>query len=113
LETKIKNLISAIESKPEKKQDVLIYKAILGFVYKDIGRINVYTEEISNGEKYFLLAIKLLEDDQMSPVIATVYLDNLNQLGLLWSARSNSEESKKYLNMAEVFYKEYKGQDPK
>jgi KIF-binding protein len=89
---------------------VLIFKAILGFVYKDIGKINVFTEEISNGEKYFTLAIKLLEGDKMDPAIATAYLDNLNQLGLLWSARSNNEESKKYLTVADEIYIEFKGE---
>ena len=104
LEIKLEKIIS--ETKDEK--DLLVFKAILGYVLKDIGRINSFVEETDPAVAYLNKSLDLLESSQLKPEVIICYADTLNQLGILWSKLEDNGKSKQYLIKSEQLANEFK-----
>lgn len=104
----LKNVLIEFSNTDNDTDDSRIYKYILGFIYKDTGRICVWTEDLTTGERYLLNCINLLEPYKLHPECVNAYLGALNQIGILWSNRQNAEKSMKYLSESEDLYKEFK-----
>jgi len=109
MQNNLKNVLStlAAEDNPD-EHDVLIYKAILGFILKELGRISIFVDELKTGENYLTESTTVFEEFKMEPVGIIAYIDALNNLGILWSNRNNAENAKKYLDQAEVAYNDFK-----
>lgn len=103
------NILNIIQDIPSDADTLKVYASILSHVLKEIGRIYTFTEELSNGEKYFKKALERIgESDKHEPMFITVYLDTLNQLSILWSQRENMEQSKQFLEQAEQSYRTFR-----
>lgn len=102
------NLKNVLNDWPEESDERRTYSYILGYIYKDTGRICVWTEELAAGEEYLKKCLELLEPWKRQPECVNAYLGALNQIGILWSNRQNVKESQKYLSQAEDLYKEFK-----
>lgn len=87
-------------------EDINKYKFILGFVYKDLGRNYIGTEEFQEGEKYFKLGLDVLKEFRLKPEAVIAYLECLNELGL-WGLRNDAASAIEYLNEAEILYDEF------
>lgn len=105
LQNNLKNVL--IDADPESEESRTI-TYILGYIYKDTGRICVWTEELAAGEEYLKKCVFLLEPWKMQPECVNAYIGALNQIGILWSNRQNAKESQKYLSQAEELYKQFK-----
>lgn len=85
-----------------------LYTYILGFVYKDTGRICVWTEELATGEKHLQACIDLLEPYKLNPECVNAYVGAMNQMGILWSIRQDATKSRVFLDIAEQTYIDFK-----
>lgn len=108
LQNNLKNLLNDLPAVEEgdESRDLLVY--ILGFIYKDTGRICVFTEELSSGENYLMKCVELLEPYKMNPECVNAYLGALNQIGVLWSNRNDAPKSREYLEQSETLYNDFK-----
>ncbi|XP_076463458.1 KIF-binding protein-like [Babylonia areolata] len=66
------------------------------------------TDETSAGEECLLKVLESLEEMKMEDGAVSIYLHALNNLGVLWSARSRHDKAKDYLDQAENLFHEYK-----
>ncbi|GLV31337.1 uncharacterized protein CBL_11068 [Carabus blaptoides fortunei] len=82
--------------------------AMLGAVWYYLGMISVDTEELSTGEIQLNKSISLVENYSLKPEFVLVMLNALNQLGILWSHRDDSEKSKEYLERSQKLYADFK-----
>lgn len=105
---KARDLLTDLETKLEKnigetsdQQDLLVYRAILGNVLTDIGKINSFCEESSQAEVYLKKSLDILGPNQLEPEAVISYIDTLNQLGILWSKLQDNDKSKYFLLEAE------------
>lgn len=103
-----KELQLAISGDVEDDQDKIVYMAILGYIQKDIGKINLFVEEASIAEIYLKKSLVLLEPHQTRPEVILCYADTLNQLGIFWSKMLDNEKSRDYLLQSEKIVKEFK-----
>lgn len=101
---KARDLLTDLETKLEKiigetsdPQDLLVYRAILGTVLTDIGKINSFVEESTQSEVYLKKSLDLLDAYKLEPEAVISYVDTLNQLGILWSKLQDNEKSKDFL----------------
>lgn len=108
LQNTLKNVISEYEGNNGNEEDIRTYKCILGYIYKDTGRICVWTEELSSGETYLQQSIEILEPYKLDADCINAYLGALNQIGILWSNRQNAAKSKEYLIRSEELYTQFK-----
>lgn len=85
-------------------------KAMLGAVWLSLGTISIDTEELSSGDEFLSCCLKLLEENSLKSLNILIVLSVLNQLGILWSNRSDNEKSHTYLIQAEQLYNDYQEQ---
>lgn len=105
MQNNLKNLLND-EDEDHESRRLLLY--ILGFLYKDTGRICVWTQELSNGENYLMKCIELLEPYKMNSECVNPYMAALNQIGVLWSNRNDAAKSKEYLDQSDKLYNDFK-----
>lgn len=110
-----RDLLSELETKLEKimgetsdQRDLLVYRAILGNVLTDIGKINSFVEESNQAETYLKKSLDLLATDQLEPEVVISYVDTLNQLGILWSKLQDNDKSRDFLLEGEKVAKAFK-----
>ncbi|XP_037052408.1 KIF-binding protein [Bradysia coprophila] len=107
MQQNLKNLLNDLpEDENDDTRRLLLY--ILGFLYKDTGRICVWTQELTNGEKDLMKCLELLEPYKMNQECVNAYLGALNQIGVLWSNRNDATTSKEYLERADKLFNEFK-----
>lgn len=107
MQNNLKNLLNDLpEDEDDESRRLLLY--ILGFIYKDTGRICVFTEELANGENYLMKCVELLEPYKMSREGVNAYLGALNQIAVLWSNRNDAPKSREYLEQSEKLYNDFK-----
>ncbi|XP_053694977.1 KIF-binding protein [Sabethes cyaneus] len=82
----------------------LIVRCILANVLKDIGKISIFTEELTNAELALKEAAVLLDSDFEKPQAVNAKIELLNQLAILYWNRGNFEESKRHLDLAKDAY---------
>lgn len=100
----ITNKIDSINNDDE---ELITYKAKLTVITYLIGVICVDTEETAEGEKYFKECYDSIVDHLDSRfVLTSVHVRN--QLGILWSQRSQPAEAQNWLEGAEKLYKDFK-----
>ncbi|KXJ82756.1 hypothetical protein RP20_CCG011376 [Aedes albopictus] len=97
VQRKLKNLRESLD---EGSDAELTVRCILANVLKDIGRISIFTEELSNGELVLKEALELVKEDKESAAGVNGYIEVLNQLGILYCNRGSFEESKAILEQA-------------
>lgn len=106
----LKNVFITLEDSDsagkEVLDDVITYKCILGFVYKDLGRNFVGTEEYSEGEKFFKLGVEILQEFRLNQEAVIPYVECLNELGL-WGIRNDAKNSIAFLDEAEEVYESF------
>ncbi|XP_055638886.1 KIF-binding protein [Toxorhynchites rutilus septentrionalis] len=103
-----RNLKNLSESLNEESDTALTVRCILANVLKDIGKISIFTEELSNGELILKEALELVQKDEEKSQVVNAYVEVLNQLGILYCTRSSFEESKKFLEQAGQVYENAK-----
>lgn len=109
LEVKLEKIISETSD----SKDLLVFQSILGYVLKDIGRINSFVEETDASLAYLNKSLNLLESNQLEPEVIICYVDTLNQLGILWSKLQDNEKSKEFLVKSEKTADNFKATDKK
>lgn len=80
LQNNLKNVLNGLSADDE-EEDLRTFTYILGFIYKDTGRICVWIDELSSGEQYLLKCIELLEPYKLQPECICAYLGALNHIG--------------------------------
>ena len=104
LEEKLEKIINqTIE-----ENDLLVFSSILGYIQKDIGKINSFVDETNQAGLYFNKALEFLEVYKFEPETIVCYADVLNQLGILWSKLNDNDKSKEYLLRSEKAAKVFK-----
>lgn len=104
LEAKLGNIITGTSD----VHDKLVLQAILGYIQKDVGKINSFVEETNQAEVYLNKSLELLEPSKLEPEAVICYIDALNHLGILWSKLNDNERSQGYLLKSEEAAKEFK-----
>lgn len=83
----IKDSISS--SDPQFEQIEAMYGAVLLL----LGTVALETEELATGEEHLMNCLEMLETKAIHSKNILIVLKALNQLGLLWSQRSDNEKS--------------------
>ncbi|XP_055839871.1 KIF-binding protein [Episyrphus balteatus] len=102
------NLEKSISTEETNSENQFTYKVILAFVYRDLGRIYVFTEESPIGEKHLRICLESIEEHRMKPEAIISYVGALNELGIVHSNRQESKEAFEVLKKSEEAYNEFK-----
>ncbi|KAJ4426196.1 hypothetical protein ANN_27005 [Periplaneta americana] len=100
-------LVKLLDDVGSEDSNYLKYKAMLGVVSLNLGLNSIDTEELSTGEEQLTNCVDSLSEYALKPEIILIMMTALNQLGILWSERADSEKSKEYLERAEKLYEEF------
>lgn len=111
---KAKSILSEMKSTLTEEMDALDksdskytqYEAMLAVVLLHLGVISLDTEELSTGEELLMKCLDSITDHCNSDFIL-VSLNARNQLGILWSRRSEPKEARTWLEGSEKLYEEY------
>lgn len=109
LEAKLEKIVDGTDD----NQDMLVFKAILGYVLKDIGKINSFVDETNPADVYLNKSLNLLENHPLEPEVIICYVDTLNQLGILWSKLDDNEKSMEFLIRSEKAANDFKATSKK
>ncbi|XP_055708877.1 KIF-binding protein [Phlebotomus papatasi] len=105
IKAKLEKLLASVEESDVETK--LIYKSLLGFIYKNLGQLYIYVEEITTGRKYLQDCILLLEDFHTNPEAVIPLMGSLNQLGILQANQSETKDAKDTLLRAEKVYLDF------
>lgn len=108
-----RNIKNHIEQKDDNvtSDDIETLQLILAHVTVDLGKVHNFTEELSTGEQYLNEALDLLKDRETHPAAICAILSALNESGILWVNRSDTEKAKSFLIKAETFYDTFKASE--
>lgn len=82
--------------------------AMLGAILLNIGIIDMETEELTASEKIFTEAQEILTPHSTKPEVIITLIKVHNNLGILWSNRSELEKAKTFLLKAKELYESFK-----
>ena len=110
-----RNILSELKAKLESFQDEDSpsekLKILMSALDYQIGQNYIETEELSTGEDHIERCIKTLEELRLDRRCCSVYLHCLNELGILWSKRGDSEKALGFLQDAEKLYHTFTKED--
>lgn len=89
-------------------EDVETLQFLLARITVDLGKVHVFTEELSTGEQYLNETLELVKDREQHPAAICAVLGALNESGILWMNRGETEKAKSFLTNAETFYNAFK-----
>lgn len=108
LNKELKNgLASVLAEEADNGIDDFTYTVLQAFVCRDLGRIHVFCEEISIGEKYLRDCIDLIKDKKMEPQAIIPYVGAMNELGIVYCNRDDHKKAHEALLEAEKAFKEF------
>lgn len=84
---------------------------MLALVLLQLGTISLDTEELSLGEEYLTKCVETIKD-HLNPNAILISLNARNQLGILWSQRSDPDKAKVWLEGCEKLYEDYMKKGP-
>jgi tetratricopeptide (TPR) repeat protein len=102
------NIRNKLSSLNVDESDDLRLKSIKSVVDYELGLNYIETDEVSTGERYITSINEEFEELKLKPEFCTVMIKCLQQLGMLWNERGDSEKSLSYFSKAERLYDEYK-----
>lgn len=104
----LKNKIDEILEEAQPQSSALQDKLPLVVLMLKLG-VNYYeTDEESTGEEYLAKCINILEDNRLDAVACNALQHAYNQMGILWAGRRRPERALKFLQNAELLYKDFK-----
>ncbi|XP_053958871.1 KIF-binding protein [Anastrepha ludens] len=104
----LKNALASVKAEEaDDGRDDFTYVVLHAFVCRDLGRIAVFTEEISTGERLLQECLDLVEVHKMKPEAIIPYMGALNELGIVQANRSEYKKSFDTLIKSEQTYKEF------
>lgn len=105
----VKNDLQTLTSSSTKvSEDVETLKFIFTHIAVDLGKISNFTEEISTAEKYLSESIDLVDENELNAAVICAYLSALNEIGIIWMNRGETEKSKDCLIKAGNAYNAFK-----
>lgn len=91
----------------ESLADCKTLQNILAHITVDLGKVYIFTEELTTGEKYLNEALDLLKNREIQSATICAVLSALNESGILWMNRGETEKAKNLLLDAENFYNSF------
>ncbi|KAK3093255.1 hypothetical protein FSP39_013294 [Pinctada imbricata] len=101
MKKKVENLL---ESHPDNEM-LTFYKAAFSL---KLGANYLDTEELTDAQEHMCKCLELLENYKLHQDACSVYINGLNNLGLLWTTRQKMDTALEYLQRAENLYQRYK-----
>lgn len=81
---------------------------ILAHITVDLGKIYNFTDEVSIGEKYLNESLELVKDRETDPTIICAALNAMNESGVMWMNRGETEKARDFLVNAENYCNSFK-----
>lgn len=102
----VKNVIETLstEVSADNGNDIQRAKFILAYVTVDMGKISNFTEEVTSAERQLNQSIDLLSGNELDPLSICGYLSALNEIGVIWMNRGDTEKSEECLIKAQKAY---------
>ncbi|XP_011187350.1 KIF-binding protein [Zeugodacus cucurbitae] len=100
-------LASIVAEEADDGRDDFTYVVLLAFVCRDLGRIYVFTDEVSTGEQLLEESLLLVEPHKMKPEAIIPYVGALNEIGIVQANRSEYKKAFDTLIKSEQAYKEF------
>lgn len=100
----LKAKLATFQDEDIPSEKVKILTAALDY---QIGQNYIETEELSTGEEHIERCVKTLDEHRLDKRCCSIYLHALNELGILWSKRGDSEKALGFLQDAEKLYHIY------
>lgn len=100
-------LASVVADEADDGQDDFTYIVLHAFVCRDLGRIAVFTEEVSTGERLLQECLDMVESHKMKPEAIIPYVGALNEIGIVQANRSDYKLAFDTLIKSEQAYKEF------
>lgn len=98
-----------LENTPETDAISLVYKSLLTFVCKDLGKLHVFVEERTSGKKFFEDALEIIEPLELTPETVIPRMMALNELALTYCWGDGDKSLVlKYLHNSREIYEQFK-----
>lgn len=105
----VDTLKSLLEGMPETDALYVVYKSLLTFVYKDLGKLHIFVEERTPGKKFFEDALAVIEPLDLSPETVIPRIMALNELALTYCGDAGDKDMVlKYLHNSREIYEQFK-----
>ncbi|EDV57801.1 protein KBP homolog [Drosophila erecta] len=101
-------LVSVQASEEDGGQDDLCYQSLLAFVCRDLGRVYIYTEEQSEGEKMLNRCLELVTPFKDRPEGIVPYIGSINELSIVLASKEEYKKGLDILLEAEKIYENFK-----
>lgn len=88
--------------------DIQLLNNILAHLTVDLAKVHNFTDELSTGEKYLNEALELMKNRETDREIILIALNAVNEFGVFWMNRGETEKSKEFLISAETYYTTFK-----
>lgn len=111
----VKNLIETLDTELDTNNDADIQrlKFIMSHIIVDMGKISHFTEEITLAERQLNQSIDLLKGNELDVSSICAYLTALNEIGVIWMNRGDTEKSRECLVNAQNSYTAFIGKQLK
>lgn len=101
-------LISVQASEADGGDEEIYYKSLLGYVYRDLGRIHTYTEEPSEGEKFLKRCLEIVTPYKERADGIIPFVGAINELSILFGTRQEYKQAVDILLQAAETYEKFK-----
>lgn len=101
-------LISVRASEADGGDEELCYESMLSFVCRDLGRIHIYTEESSEGEKLLRRCLEIIGPHKQRPEGIIPFIGAINELSIVLGTRQEYKNATDLLLQAEKSYEDFK-----
>lgn len=101
-------LVSLQASEADGGDEEIYYKSLLGYVYRDLGRIHIYTEESSEGEKLLKHCLEIVTPHKERPDGIIPFVGAINELSIVFGTRQEYKQAVDLLLQAEESYEKFK-----
>ncbi|KAH8283551.1 hypothetical protein KR018_005575 [Drosophila ironensis] len=101
-------LVSVEASEEDGGAADLLYRSLLAFICRDLGRIHVYTEEPSEGERFLNRCLELITPLKMRAVGVVPFIGAVNEMSIVLGTKEQFQKALDMLLLAEKTYEEFK-----
>lgn len=98
-----------LDTLPDNDPLHLVYQSLLTFIYKDLGKLQVFVEERTAGHKYFTDALAIIESIELCPETVIPRMMVLNELALCHCGDAGDKDLVlNYLHKSREVYDQFK-----
>lgn len=108
LNESLEYVLGALDDLDNSSEDFASYELIKGYIYKELGRLDVVLNRSSTAVGHLSHALEVLKDRQQDPNAVIHCVAALTELGLNAANQKKNVDARQHLETAEKLYKDFK-----